>query len=64
MTEKELSRIPDFNHVVDCFNNDPKWAMDSLYFETNYVNNVETLVEFMKKSGLSYLDAIEKITWN
>lgn len=64
MTEKELSNIPDFNHVVDCFNDDPKWTADSLYLETNYVNNVEVLVEFMKKSGLSYLDAIGKISWN
>jgi len=64
MTEKELSHIPDFNHVIDCFNDDPKWAADSLYLETNYVNNVEVLVEFMKKSGLSYLDAIGKISWN
>jgi hypothetical protein len=61
----EVSKnIPDFNHVVDCFNKDPKWEMDSLYLDMHYVHNVEALVEFMTKNGLRYLDAIEMINWH
>jgi hypothetical protein len=55
-----IDSIPDFNHVVDCFN-DNKWNPEDL--DISYRHNVREYVDAMKKYGLTYLDLLEKIHW-
>jgi len=63
MTEEQLDKIPDLNHVIDCFNNDKKWSIDSLNLDSNYVYNVEMIVKFIRKTGSSYLDSINQMVF-
>ena len=61
MNGSKNSSIPDFNHVVDCFNDD-KWNPENL--DISYKHNVREYVDVMKKHGLSYLDLLERIRWD
>ena len=53
--------IPRFDHIVDCFNDDPKWSEEKLSLDKNYIKNVESCTHFMKINGYNYLQLIDFI---